>query len=271
MPISHPREEHLVATSRASRALLVAFGVACALAASFCAAASAESFDAKGVKNHYLIEGKGEPVVLIHGLFSSAWINWHLGGVFQDLAKDHRVIALDLPAHGKSDRPLTKDAYGEQLVDDIALLLDHLKIKKAHIVGYSLGGMITVKFLAKHPDRVLSGTVGGMGWFREGSAPQKFWGLAKGPNEKKGFGPPPVFLQEISQLAVTEKELKKITAPVKVVVGDQDVCKQLYVVPLQQVRSDWPVVEIRDAGHFDCIVKPQFREEIGAWVRKNTK
>jgi len=61
--------------------------------------------DAKGVKIHFLIVGKGEPVVLIHGLHSSAAINWGLTGVISDLSKDHQVIALDLPGHGRSDKP----------------------------------------------------------------------------------------------------------------------------------------------------------------------
>jgi pimeloyl-ACP methyl ester carboxylesterase len=68
-----------------------------------------------GVKIRYLDEGKGEPVVLIHGLFSSTLINWQLPRVVKELAKDHRVIALDLSGHGFSDRPLNKEAYGEHL------------------------------------------------------------------------------------------------------------------------------------------------------------
>lgn len=70
--------------------------------------------------------------------------------------KDYQVIALDLPGHRQSDEPEDQDAYGTQMVEDIIQLLDHLKIKKAHIVGYSMGGMITVKLLANHQDRVLS-------------------------------------------------------------------------------------------------------------------
>jgi pimeloyl-ACP methyl ester carboxylesterase len=246
--------------------------IAMALAASHLTAGPRQdqSFDAKGVKIHYIVEGRGEPVVLIHGLTSSAAINWKLPGVMGELAKDHQVIALDLPGHGRSDKPAAKDAYGEQLVDDIALLLDHLKIRKAHIVGYSLGGMITVKFLVKYPDRVLSATVGGMGWFKEGSELQKVWG-GMGKLGKGKLGPPPAFYEAVGQLAVTEQDLKKISVPVKVLVGDRDPVKQLYVTPLTKVRADWPVVEIADSSHFDCIAKPQFRDEIAAWVRKNSK
>src|SRR5262245_9625499 len=134
-----------------------------------------QTFDARGVKLHYLVQGAGEPVVLIHGLHASAAINWQKPGVMADLAKTHRVLALDLPGHGRSDKPDKEDAYGLQLVEDVVLLLDHLKIQKAHVVGYSLGGMVAVKLMARHPERVASCLVGGMGWLRDGSGLQKVW------------------------------------------------------------------------------------------------
>ena len=133
---------------------------------------SSDSFLANGVRIHYAVEGNGEPVILIHGLGSSALINWQMTGVVGLLSKNYRVIALDLPGHGQSDKPNDDKAYGLQMVEDVAALMDHLAIRKAHIVGYSMGGMIAVKFLARHQDRVLSGVIGGMGWLREGSALQ---------------------------------------------------------------------------------------------------
>ena len=108
----------------------------------FATAPKSDSFDAKGVKIHYLLAGSGEPVVLIHGLDSSAEINWNVNGVVGELAKDHEVVAFDMPGHGRSDKPTSDDAYGRQIVEDVVLLMDHLKLKKAHIVGYSLGGMV---------------------------------------------------------------------------------------------------------------------------------
>src|SRR5215831_1311307 len=133
------------------------------------------TFNSRGVKIHYLVKGKGQPVILIHGLYSSALMNWQMPGTVDLLSRNYQVIALDLPGHGQSDRPQDQAAYGTELVEDITRLLDHLEIKRAHIVGYSMGGMITVKFLALHQDRVLSAVVGGMGWFREGSGLQKIW------------------------------------------------------------------------------------------------
>lgn len=225
---------------------------------------SSQVFDAQGVKIHYLEQGTGPPVVLIHGLHASAELNWNLPGILGALAKDHRVIALDLPGHGRSDKPQEEAAYGLRLVEDVVLLMDHLKIDKAHVVGYSLGGMVTLKLLVEHPDRVLSGTLGGMGWLREGSPLQRIWERFPA---REGGRTPPAMIRSIGELAVGRDELLKIGVPVKVLIGDRDPCKRMYVEPLQEVRKDWPVVEIRDAGHLGCVVKPQFREALVEWLK----
>jgi pimeloyl-ACP methyl ester carboxylesterase len=228
---------------------------------------SSRTFDADGTRIHFLDQGKGEPVILIHGMHSSADINWRITGVFSDLARDHRVIAIDLPGHGRSDRPDKAEAYGLQLVKDVVLLLDYLKIEKAHVVGYSLGGMVAMKFVASHPERVLSATIGGMGWFRDGSALQKFWEQMPA---RPGSRTPPAFIRGVGKLALTEEELKKIDIPVEVLVGDRDPVKPLYVDPLRRKRKDWPVIEIEDAGHINCIIKKQFREDLVGWVRSQS-
>jgi len=231
-------------------------------------AASSRTFEVDDVKIHYFVEGQGEPVVLIHGLHSSAAMNWMINGVFADLAKDHQVIALDLPGHGQSDKPPDEQAYGTQIVADVVALLDHLDINRAHIVGYSLGGMVAVKLLATYPERTLSGTLGGMGWLREGSRLQRIWEQIPA---REGARTPPEFIRTIGQLAVTDEELKRIDVPVEIVIGERDPVKRMYVTPLRPVRPDWPVVEIDGAGHINCVAKPQFHHALTDWVRKQTK
>ncbi len=125
-------------------------------------------FDSAGVKIHYVDVGRGEPVVLVHGFSSSLEANWGATGIIDTLATDFRVVALDCRGHGASDKPHDAASYGVQMIDDIARLLDHLHIDKAHIVGYSMGGAITGKFVVDHPDRVITAVFGGsaprMGW-----------------------------------------------------------------------------------------------------------
>jgi pimeloyl-ACP methyl ester carboxylesterase len=229
---------------------------------------SDRSFDANGVKLHYIVEGEGEPVVLIHGLYASARINWQMPGIVSLLARRYRVIALDMPGHGESDKPTDEGAYGLELVEDVARLLDHLKIRKAHIVGYSMGGMIAVKFMARYQERVLSGAVCGMGWLREGSFQQRMLGRMQG---RYGGRTPPACARSLGELAVTEAELKGIRVPVIVIIGDRDPLKRFFVGPLQLVRKDWAVIEIDDADHLSCVVKTQFKEEIAEWLDEQAR
>lgn len=228
-------------------------------------ASAADQFDSNGVKISYSVSGKGVPVVLIHGFLSSGFINWDLPGTTKLLAKTNRVICIDMPAHGGSDKPTSADKYGPELVEHVIRLMNHLKIKKAHVVGYSMGGIITAKLLVKHPDRVLSGTLAGMGWLREGSLEQKFF-AGDGKDQKPGA----ICFRSLATLALTEDEIKSIRVPVVVMFGERDFLKKGYVDPLKRVKSDWNVIDIKDADHLSCIFKPQFREEIQSWILKNS-
>lgn len=120
-----------------------------------------DSFDSNGVTISYSVQGKDQPVVLIHGWLSIGRINWDLPGTSDLLAKNFQKIVVDVRGQGSSGKPTKSNAYGMELVDDIARLLDHLQMKKAHIVGYSMSGIITANFLATYADRALSGTFGG--------------------------------------------------------------------------------------------------------------
>jgi len=135
------------------------------LLVSFQARSQAEEgfFEAKGIRLRYLDEGKGQAVVLLHGLTGSAeaWGTKSAegSGLMPTLSKQYRVLAFDIRGHGKSDKPHDPKLYGTETVEDVVRLLDHLKIKKAHIIGYSVGGGIAAKLLVTHPNRLLSATL----------------------------------------------------------------------------------------------------------------
>jgi pimeloyl-ACP methyl ester carboxylesterase len=114
-----------------------------------------------GVKIHYMTMGnKGSWVVLIHGYTDNAERMFFKTGIAQALAKDHRVVALDNRNHGKSDKP---EANGLGRAEDAIELMDHLKINKAHIHGYSMGGGFTARLMASNPDRFITAIFGGSG------------------------------------------------------------------------------------------------------------
>lgn len=221
----------------------------------------ADEFTSSGVKIHYVVGGKGEPVILIHGLYSSAKMNWVMPGAVAELAKRYQVIAFDNRGHGQSGKPEAEDQYGVQMVEDVVRLMDHLHITKAHVAGYSLGGMITLKLLTLHPEHVSSAVLGGIGWLRADSPQHHFWEATTGRRNAKV---PAACVRGIAKLAVTEAEIKAVGVPVTIIVGDRDPCRRLYVEPLLRVRPDWPEHVIQDAGHLNCILKPDFKKQLEA-------
>ena len=85
-------------------------------------------FDSDGVKIHYTIQGKGEPVLLIHGYTANIQVQWELPGIIKALAPDYQVIAIDNRGHGRSEKPHDAKKYGKEMVEDAVRLLDHLVI-----------------------------------------------------------------------------------------------------------------------------------------------
>lgn len=114
-----------------------------------------------GTKFHYVEQGKGTPIILIHGLTSSAVSNWFNPGIAQKLAKTNRVIALDMRGHGETG-PSPADSKGT-MIQDVVDFMDHLKIQKAHIGGYSMGGATTGGLLKVAPERFITASVMGIG------------------------------------------------------------------------------------------------------------
>lgn len=227
----------------------------------------ADEFDSNGVKIHFTVQGKGEPVVLIHGLYSSARMNWEMPGITAGLARHYQVIALDCRGHGESGKPEAEGAYGTNMVEDVVRLMDHLHVAKAQVVGYSMGGMITMKFIAMHPERVSAAVLGGMGWHKADAPMNKFWELVNGQGR---FNVPVACLHGFPALAVSETEIKAARVPVIMIVGDRDPCRRWYVEPLRAIRPDWPVHIIADAGHLNCIMKTDFKSQLDAALKSGS-
>lgn len=123
------------------------------------------SFASDGIEIAYLDEGKGEPILLIHGFASNIVTNWVDPGWVRTLvAAGRRVIAYDNRGHGRSGKVYDPAAYGAPLMaEDGRRLLDHLGIARADVLGYSMGARIATFLALAHPDRVRSLIVGGLG------------------------------------------------------------------------------------------------------------
>jgi pimeloyl-ACP methyl ester carboxylesterase len=114
-----------------------------------------------GIKIHYLTHGNtGSWVVLIHGYTDNAQRMWFNTGIAPEIAKRHRVVAIDNRNHGQSDKPVPG---GTGRAQDVIELMDHLGIQRAHIHGYSMGGGIVAQLLALVPQRFITAGFGGSG------------------------------------------------------------------------------------------------------------
>jgi pimeloyl-ACP methyl ester carboxylesterase len=125
-----------------------------------------------GLKMYYEIHGQGEPVVLLHGAFmaisnSFNWAEW-----IGELSKTRKVIAIEMQGHGRT-ADTGRDFTYDNLADDVAALLDYLKIPSADVIGYSLGGGVALNCAIRHPDKVrkvvsISAVFRQNGWTKEG-------------------------------------------------------------------------------------------------------
>lgn len=114
----------------------------------------------------YLDEGEGEAVLLVHGFASTKEINWANTGWFKALnAAGFRAVAHDNRGHGASTKFYAESDYSlDRLAGDALALLDHLRIERAHVVGYSMGARIAATLAVRHADRVGKLVLSGGGW-----------------------------------------------------------------------------------------------------------
>lgn len=122
-----------------------------------------------GLKMYYEIHGSGEPVVLLHGAFMAITDDWRVW--INELAKTRKVIAVEMQGHGRT-ADIKRDITYENLSDDVAALLDYLKIPNADIVGYSLGAGTAMMTAIRHPEKVrkvvsISAPIRRDGWVKE--------------------------------------------------------------------------------------------------------
>jgi pimeloyl-ACP methyl ester carboxylesterase len=250
-------------------------------------------FDSDGVRIHYVVRGSGPPVLLVHGFSVSVPLNWQGPGIIDSLASRYTVIAPDLRGHGASDKPHDPSAYGTKFVEDLVRLLDHLQVQRVHVVGYSLGAVITLNLLVRHPDRVESAVMGGGGWRTpDMPVPAEIRGWAEqlplvARGEKtmsevlvgrdSAFVTPPMraLLDRNDPLAliavmqgntelfgITETQLRANTIPVLAIVGANDDLARPEVDKFASVKPRLEVVVLPGANHLTALGHPLFVQSI---------
>ena len=115
------------------------------------AASPSKFMEVKGLKIHYRDQGKGYPIVLIHGTGASlhTWDEWT-----EELIKNYRVIRLDLPAYGLTGQDPEKRYSSLDYINLLDAFLDQLGVKEFHLGGNSLGGLVSWLYSSYHDQKV---------------------------------------------------------------------------------------------------------------------
>jgi pimeloyl-ACP methyl ester carboxylesterase len=241
-----------------------------------------------GLKMYYEIHGTGTPLVLIHG--GGSTIQTSFGRVLHSFAKTHKVVAVELQAHGHTadiDRPLSF----QQDADDVAALLKYLNIDKADILGFSNGASTTLQFAIRHPGMTNKIIVAST-FYKKIGAPDWFWDLMSKPTFE---GMPQAYKDEYLKINpdtnalhrmyerdvarmnsfpdISEEQMKSIKAPAFIVIGDADVIRPEHAVEMYHLLPHAKLA-ILPGGHGEYlgeITTPQDTTLIAATVSMMNK
>lgn len=223
--------------------------------------------EVNGLKMYYEIYGEGKPLILIHG--GGSTIQSNFGKVIPLFAKNRKVIAVELQAHGRtSDR--NADLTFEQDADDIATLLKNLNIDKADFFGFSNGGTTTLQIAIRHPgivDKIILGST----LAKRNGVPGWFWDFMK---QAKLENMPEQLKTAYKQVAsdtsglqvmhdrdakrmvnfkdIPDEQIKSIKAPALIIIGDKDVITPEHAIELhrQIANSELAIIP---GGHGEYI------------------
>lgn len=193
---------------------------------------------ANGAQIYYEVYGEGKPLVLLHGAFYTIELNW--GQLIPELAKTRKIIAIEFQGHGHSPYSDRKLDIGT-LARDVEAVMNHLKIDRADVAGYSMGGSVAYQFAVQSPKRlnrlvIISSTYKTDGWLPVVSTafknfkPELFDNTpikaaydAVAPDKTKWTK----FLAQMFDFAKTpfdcgDSNIANITAPVLIIAGDND-------------------------------------------------
>lgn len=206
-----------------------------------------------GLKMYYEVYGNGDPVVLLHGSFMTITNNWT--GWIGELAKTRRVIAIEMQGHGRT-ADINRDFSDENLADDVAALLDYLKIPSADLIGYSMGGGVAMQCAIRHPEKVrkvvsISAVFRHDGFVKEGldAFPQLTAEAFKGSpieTEYKKLSPTPDefpnFVKRVIAMALKPYDfgadnLKATKAPIFFIHGDADGVRLDHIAEMYRLKG----------------------------------
>lgn len=237
-------------------------------------------------KIHFVAEGDGDPVVLVHGFGSNFQVNWKNTGWFDYfLSLGRKVIALDLRGHGKSSKFHDPGSYSPDRVGlDILELMDHLGVETADLMGYSMGAWLSMYLLAASPDRFRKGVLGGVGdnFMVETGRGERIAQAMITPAPKSITDPTLRMVRDFAEhtgsdlraLAACSRGVHKgippcaeISRPVLIVGGENDD----FVGPPERIASEIPRADVRmlsGRDHLTLLTDRRFKEAVGEFLNE---
>ena len=199
-----------------------------------------------GMKMYYEVLGEGDPLIVLHGAYMNIP---NMGEIIPALAETHKVYAIEMQGHGRTNdinRPITYP----NLADDVAAFIDAVGLKKADVFGYSMGACAGLQLAIRHPEKVnklifCSGAYDFEGWQPEFRAfiPQMtvdmFVNMPFAEEYRKLAPDPDGFPALVKKLIALEKEpmaweadVKTLKIPVLIISGDADAAMLEHLVAM---------------------------------------
>lgn len=224
------------------------------------------------IQLHYIEQGEGKPLILLHGNGESCEYFEHQIVYF---SCSYRVIAIDTRGHGQSPRgeqPFTIKQFAEDLYD----FMNGKGISKAILLGFSDGGNIALEFALKHPERIEKMIIDGANLFPSGVKPLYQWPIELGYRIARFFArksPEAKKNAEMLGLMVNEPhiepfELATLTMPVLVVAGTRDMIKDSHT---RLIYKSLPNVQLAiiEGDHFVAKKNAEtFNREVEMFLKK---
>lgn len=224
------------------------------------------------IQLHFIEQGQGQPLILLHGNGESCDFFEHQIPYF---SKDYRVIAIDTRGHGQSPRgekPFTIAQFAEDLHD----FMDESDIEKAVLLGFSDGGNIALTFALKYPERVDKMIVDGANLFPRGVKPLYQWPIEFGYRIAKLFSKKSEKAKQNAEMLglmvnepnIDPAELSRLIMPVLVVAGNNDMIKDAHT---RLIHNNLPNAQlsILKGDHFVANKHPEaFNKVVVEFLRK---